>query len=315
MAPLTYRDHLRHGFISAEKKLVDFIADGKFFLEIGQCERTPQSPMQEAIAAARLIRASTTEDLWLCLSGGIDSECMARAFLAARVTFRVAIMRFNDDLNWFDIRHAVEFCEKHQLSYQYFDVNILEFYKQGLHLRYAHKYRCTSPQLATHLFLMQQIPGFPIMSWNIVATGLVNGKVSLKLPTDLYFCYHRYFEIERRSGVAFFFLYTPELFYSFYQLPTMRKLLRQQEAMAGREMTYADKCQAYQEAGFEIEPREDKFTGFEQVKIYFEKYFNEEGPVYDRYFRHPLTTLYPPPREVVFKISAEHLFGLRMSCE
>jgi hypothetical protein len=291
---LTHRNHLCSGFLAASGGLEDYVPGGKHYIEIGECENAPGSPLEEAIRAAKKIRASTDKELWLCLSGGVDSECMALAFLAAEISFQAAILRFNDGLNDFDIIHAIRFCESRSIPYRFFDLNIPDFYLGGAHFEIAHRYRCTSPQLTAHLELMKRIPGFPVFAWSAPHIYLTEtGKSSIGMPADLHFSYNRFLRMENRGGVPFFFLYTPELFYSFIRLPILQDILFQRGCSKGLSMGYREKCLAYQLGGFEIEPREDKYTGFEKVKVFFENHFSESGPTFDLKFRYPLQEIYP----------------------
>jgi hypothetical protein len=264
--------------------------------------------MEEAIHAARLIGESTSEPIWLCLSGGIDSEAMARAFLLARVPFQAAIMRFKDNLNAHDICSAVGFCEELGIPFKYFDFDIIEFYDSGRHLEAARNYRCYSPQFAVHIELMKRIQGFPVMAWNpTAATVLPNGKVVLKFPSDLFLCYHRYFEREQRPGVGLFFFYTPELAYSFLRLPLMQDYVFQRGDKKGKSTDYAVKCQLFRDGGFDVQDRVQKYSGFEKLNAYYRERFGGTGQVFDKYFRWPLHEICPPPREELFQVPTRYL--------
>ncbi|MBY0420212.1 MAG: hypothetical protein K2W88_19350, partial [Pararheinheimera sp.] len=73
----------------------------------------PHKPFEEAVRSAILIsERSPDKKISLCLSGGMDSECMLMAYMAAGVKFEVAIMRFKDGLNAHDIESAEVFCRE-----------------------------------------------------------------------------------------------------------------------------------------------------------------------------------------------------------
>lgn len=285
-----------------------YVPGGTFLVRMGECTRTPGTALEEAIKAARTIASQATRPLWLCLSGGVDSEAMAYAFLKAKVPFKAAIMRFKKDLNWFDIRHAVDYCKENQIQYEFFDLDIDEFFHSGKHIEYAHLYRCISPQLATHLELLKRIDGCPILSWNVTSLHLTDeGRVWIVLPRDLYFCYERFFRCNRREGIPFFFLYSPELAFSFLRQPMMQDILFQRGSMKGRFVDYPVKCQAYRDGGFPVQNREDKFTGFEEVKKHFQKIFPETPDAFDTKFRRPLMDLYPGPEKFLIQLSTKFL--------
>jgi hypothetical protein len=301
----SHHDHLKATYVSSRDALI---------VEIGKVTRPLQSARQEAGRAASLIAEEAKkqgQELWLCLSGGVDSECMARAFLDAGVLFRVAILRFEDGLNEFDIKDALRFCEENGVTFRIFDLDILDFFESGRYLYYAEKYRCRSPQLAAHHFLLEQIPGFPVLAWNVCSMyrARQSSRYRIALPDELYLSYHRFFETEKRPGVPFFFLYTPELFYSFFHTPTYRDLLHQVGPLRDQVFHYLLKCRIYRESGFEIEPREDKFTGFEKVKKHYENTTALGPNAFNLSFRKPLEKLYPDPVRFYSRISARHLPG------
>jgi hypothetical protein len=300
-------EHFNAGFLH-NQSLVDYIPNGRFFLQVGQCARSPETPIVEAARAAQRIACATHEPIWLCMSGGVDSECMALAFIKANVPFRVAIQQFNDGLNEHDIHQAIEFCERMLLPYEVFPLDVVSFYLEDHYLEYALNYRCSSPQLCTHLHLIEQLRGYVVLGGNIVKTHVNRaGRVVLCFPSDLYFCYDRYFKNMSRSGTGLFLMSTPELIYAFFRLPRMQDLIFQRGEMQGRSMDYPTKCQLYRDGGFDVVDRADKFTGFEEVKKYFQKYFGEDERSYDRHFRIPLQELYPPPRENLVHLSQHYL--------
>lgn len=90
----------------------------------------------------------------LYLSGGVDSEIVALSFMEAGVKFYPIIFSWIDNegvnLNDFDTKYAVDFCEKNDLKPVYCVLNVEQFW-QGLEiLEYADKYLCSSPQILTY---------------------------------------------------------------------------------------------------------------------------------------------------------------------
>ena len=90
------------------------------------CTQRPSSPLKEAQRAAKII--SDYGDTVLCLSGGVDSEMMARVFLSCGIKFKVAILRFKNDLNLYDIRYAVSFCDFYNCYRSFSLINLSGYY-------------------------------------------------------------------------------------------------------------------------------------------------------------------------------------------
>ena len=90
----------------------------------------------------------------LYLSGGVDSEIVAMAFLDAGVKFYPVIFSWVDNngvrLNDFDTKFAVEFCAANNLKPVYSELNIEQFWESAEILEYADKYLCSSPQILTY---------------------------------------------------------------------------------------------------------------------------------------------------------------------
>lgn len=54
----------------------------------------------------------------ILLSGGIDSEFVARIFLEKKIPFTAKVIEFPNNENYFDIKLAYEFCESHNIKYE-----------------------------------------------------------------------------------------------------------------------------------------------------------------------------------------------------
>lgn len=313
MFALTENNHLRLGYANikqGESSRLGFVS------RIGECARKPNSAMEESVRAAHLIGKNFGNKLVLCLSGGVDSRAMAHAFLTAKVPFTVAIARYGPNvLNRDDIEGAFEFCETHDIHYQIYDFNMIDFYiNQQVHLKMTELYECRSPQLAMHLELANRIykciDGVPVFSWNPTEINVVQGRVFVLLPNIPQGVYLNYFRKVGRPGIPYFFAYTPEQIYAFWSTPEAirrhRQIIEYFEAVKNssadpwtKEVSYLGKLRKYQEGGFDVEAPPAKKTGFEQTKVFFEDHFRgqarDEGyhawSAYDYFFRRPMQNM------------------------
>lgn len=305
-------NHLRHGWLKRTNH------SDLYFVKIGACRRRPEPGFIEAQRAARLINEKAEgRPIVLCMSGGIDSECMALSFLAARVPFRVAIARFKDDLNLLDIQAAIEFCRRHDVEFEFLDYDIEDFFASGRHLEIGRKYRCRSPQIAVHIDILLRVDGLPVMAGNPIDIGTHNGpRPTLYLPVEPHASLLRALATEGKAGVPFFFCYTPELIYSFFQTRQFVRDLRYFERYEClrrhgglwvtriwalrwlfRRDAYQAKVKKYQQAGFQVQARDQKRTGFEQVKVAVQKKTGAPfETAFNELYRRPLEKLNPYPR-------------------
>lgn len=288
---LTEDNHFQYGYVEGHPTV--------FFAKVNPATRPVLSGLEEAaIAAKKIHHAAAGETLNLCVSGGIDSEVMLLSFLEAKIPFEATILKFKDNLNEFDIFNVIEFCQKKNIKTTILELDVLDFLESGKHLEYGKKYRCQSPQIAVHLWLLDQVPGFPLMSGNFIYPQPLDGGVFyLGLPGDLHCTYFRYFEANQKKGIPWFLIYTPELNQSFLNTP-LAKEQAQRDPENQIPFTYLVKCQIYNEAGFDVKPRPDKFTGFEKIRaMYDEKFGTGFGTKFDQLFRAPLVEMNPIPEE------------------
>ncbi len=300
----TYNNHLVCGF---HQETSGAINKDIYFCRAGSIKRKVGTAFQEAQIAAKLIYKSAKEmgqNVVLCLSGGIDSSAMLSAFMASGFPFKTIIMRFNNNLNDFDIKQMIQFCSKKNISCEIFDLDVLDFFESGKYLEYGKIYQCQSPQMATHLYLLDQIKGCPVLSWqapeffyHLDPENKKKPAVCLGLPGHLHSVFLRYFVQNKKSGVPFFFLYTTELLAAFYHLPLMQKLIWFSRKGADVHYSYELKCITYRHSGFPVKPKKMKYTGFEKVRDHYDLLDKKSyGQAFNDRYRKPLEKLNPLPK-------------------
>ncbi|PCI28449.1 hypothetical protein COB52_03690 [Candidatus Kaiserbacteria bacterium] len=148
---------------------------------------------------------------------------MVRAFLAAKVPFRVAIFAYPDGLNSHDIRYAIEVCRELNIDFTPIAFDPRVFWREK-GLEYARKSQCRSPQLLAIMRMAEQLPGIPVIgsgdTWVEKESKYDDGVYEWYLwedekTTSLY----RFFIHERRRAYPGFFQYTPELILSYLKDP------------------------------------------------------------------------------------------------
>lgn len=294
---LTKNNHLGYEFFGRHS---GYHPENSLLVRFGELTASVKSGFEEAQNVAQCIVKNFTEPLTLFLSGGVDSEAMAQAFLAAGVPFHIVIARYNRGLNDFDIEWAIQFCREKNLNYELLEIDLDEFFESGRHAFLADRYRCRSPQFTVHFEMMLKTKGVALMPWQPPGVGVTAGKkIVLGFPEDHYFSYYRFFITEQKPGVPFFFLYTPELIASFLRTPTMNNIL-----FNGKQkwLDYDLKLQIYKESGFDLRRRPDKWTGFEKVKEYFASKHNSHLGLFDELYRKPLMVKYPVSRKYFHRI-------------
>jgi hypothetical protein len=228
-----------------------------FFNEVILDFRVPVTPTQNPIDSAKFtvdyIIKNYPAPYTLLVSGGIDSQAMLWAWIISKKEFSIVSAKYNYNLNDHDLNTLKEFCQKYSVNLKFVNFDLFKFLENDLNF-YANKYRCSSPQICAYMKIADTIQnGTVIFSGNFLSpTGAAITNTTLGL--------FNYSNESGRPTIPFFFLETPALAYSF--LSFFKKI--------NIGDSYLEKTLMYQEGGFPIIPQKQKYTGFEQVKDYYD---------------------------------------------
>ncbi len=212
----TDQNHLSYGYNGGSFNLRRAPTD-TFDIRYSAIRRPPGDFRQELMETARCIQRKTNKPLWVCFSGGMDSEVTLLAFVLAGIPVQAATIRMNSGLNDHDIRYAFKFCAKHGIPQKVFDLDLSAFLAANL-ARYDYL-QCCSPQFAPVLWLMEQIiasGGLPIVgNGDACLVRVENTNDFYFVEKEKYFSYYGLLLHHKAEGVPAFLQYTPELFLSF----------------------------------------------------------------------------------------------------
>lgn len=254
---LSHGNHFRFGYNGQAFTLRQKSQD-KWWVNYGTCTRWPENFRQECLEAARLIRASTDQQIWVLFSGGVDSEVALRSFVESGIDVNAAILRFNGGINEHDISYAFETCKQLNVKSRVFELDLHRFW-QNDYQPYAARTRCVSPQLLTTMYLADQVPGYPVIGSGECLLVHENGQWDL-WEKEKIASWYRHFLILERAACPGFFQYTPELMLSYLIDPMVVKFI--DEIKQG---STADIKLAMYQQHFNLASR-PKYTGFENVQ-------------------------------------------------
>jgi hypothetical protein len=268
---LTHRNHFKFGYDQhwfAQRRAPEDI----WGVAYGRCRRPAKDWRSECIETARLIRDDTDLDLWLLFSGGIDSEVALQSFLFAGIPVTAAITCFRGDLNRQDVRHAVKFCETHQIEYRLLHLDIERFVESGAALEFADRTKCVSPQLLHTMWAMDQVDGYPILGsgecYLVKRSAQRDGAMPGAGPDvwemfekERIASWYRHLIARGRPGCAGFFQYNPENMLAFLIDPMVADLCGNR--LPTETTTMKIKSMIYSRY-FLLEPRK-KYHGFENI--------------------------------------------------
>lgn len=106
--------------------------DGIFNLTYKPITREMDSWMLEIDNTTKNIAKSTTKPIFLCFSGGIDSEVVALSLIKNNIDFTILTVKHTEGTNSHDIHYTYEFCKKHNIKQVIVDLDVTEFFTNGI---------------------------------------------------------------------------------------------------------------------------------------------------------------------------------------
>ena len=282
-----------------EQDYIKVYFDGNTFsMKVFPPKGKPDTPIREAEKSAfYYYKKYKNKKFILCMSGGMDSQVMAESFLRAGVPFSASIWKYKKNLNTYDIKSAIKFCEEHSIDYEIEECDLELFYRNNLHFHYGVKYLCDSPQIAVHLHFLEKLSKKSntalFLPWEPPSFhyNRYSKKIILRVIMHYrYLAYHRFFHLNKIAGTAYFLISRSALLHSFLKLPITKLILNRNISLK----YYQAKTIMYRQGGFLSKPLKGKFTGFDKLKtVLMTKY----GMDYNKAFRYPLVNFISSPKK------------------
>ena len=207
MFDYTHQNHFKYGYNGkwfCNRTTIDDV----FQCEYGFAKQTLDLKTANN-EAAKLIKASTDKPLVIMMSGGVDSEVVARSFKDAGIDFTVAILRFSDNLNQHDIMYAEDWCLQNNVDFRYYDLNPLKFWFSKHAKELVEKTQNPLPDMLCTMWLVEQIDGFPIIGQGEpYVYKSPNGFVFRE--REVIISWYKHMINYNIHGIAGFFQYLPE---------------------------------------------------------------------------------------------------------
>lgn len=212
----------------------------------------------------------------LFYSGGFDSEILLREFKRLGVRLSVWTIRFSEGENASDVDDSIEVCKQLGLTkhHHILDVNILDR-MQSLELRDASlKYQCSQVAYLNVLLAARLLDGPCIMGGEVYLQKHQKPGPKLIEDAEWYYiyrededgCTYRFSDIHNIPLINEVFSYTPEMIWSWYQVPSVNRLVTNQ--VEGKLVISSVKSTIFAEAyPFPLQVK-SKHHGFEKLGIY-----------------------------------------------
>ena len=225
MFDYTHKNHFKYGYNGnwfCNRKSVDDV----FFCEYGVAKQ--QLDFRTAnIEAAKLIRNSTNKPLFVMMSGGIDSEVVARSFKDANIDFTAAVLRYNDNLNKHDITYAEEWCDCNSVKIEYFDITPVKFWFSKNALNISNDSQTGIPEILCTMWMIENIKGLPIVGQGEPFVYRNDTLVFREAETIV--SWYKHMINNGIEGIAGFHQYLPEQMLSILNDPLMNTIEQDSE--------------------------------------------------------------------------------------
>lgn len=221
---------------------------------------------EELGETAKFVRESTSKDIIITLSGGIDSEIICRAFFDAKIQFSALLV--DTGVNDYDLIYAKNFCKKHDIKHIVLNLDMIWFLSEG-YKKYANQgFRTACPFKYFYIWLIDTIDNLGGSA--VLGLGTFQDSNMIYTPTSVahkvntgYVSFINY-KSEHNKHFPFFLQTTPELTYSFINDPLMSCLINNPKyfcVLSGG----IDKQIVYR-SHFPIMEQRPKYTGIENIK-------------------------------------------------
>ena len=254
-----------------EDYLLERQSNLQFHVSYKNAKYTDVPPTTVALRVIKEISEKYPPPYHLMCSGGVDSQTMLWFWKNSGVPFTAVSITYYNSIdgavfNNHDQEQLVEFADRFQIPIQYKNFDIINFLENKL-VDYAVKYKCTSPQICTHMAMSEDLEGTVIFSGNFKMTSYYDYTI---------FGLKRYAEISGRNIIPYFLLYDSELAVS---IEKYRDLATQKDPYKNssynnfdqaKSIIYDNKINLLHYAGIPVIPQTMKLSGFEKIKDFYD---------------------------------------------
>lgn len=243
-----------------------------FYVEFERCAREPKSWKEECYAAARAIANRTTKPLWLCFSGGLDSEILCRSFFDQGIHFSVLTIQHTGGTNEHDIAYARKWCKSHDVQQTIVPIDMEKFLALDVPA-YAERFIANHPYHYFQIRLLEVVENFG--GYAVLGGGellfrlddqgdtLTRQNIYLDFPvgcsTALDWC-----KANRTQHEPFFY-FAPEVMLSYLRLPMTEFIFSNPSILRHSTSAHVIKKLSYYSVFPDLEGRY-KYTGFEKIR-------------------------------------------------
>ncbi len=186
--------------------------DLPLWVKFGPCTTQPKTFDIEISNAVKKIAAAATKPIYVAMSGGIDSEMVARAMLKEKIPFTPLILQYEKSYNKMDIIYAFEFCKQRNITPEIVPFEIIKFFRDCVNTPYILN-NCAHIMHMQIMRIAASLGGMAVIGVGEQRYEKSNGEIYIPVPQERIAVTH-FMHAENVEGVSAFYCYTPEMMYS-----------------------------------------------------------------------------------------------------
>jgi hypothetical protein len=212
-------------------------------------------------------------------SGGIDSEAILRSYISIKSSPLVYVVRYEDDINLYDLLYAEKVCRDLGVKYNIIDFNLKKFYENDAE-KISEESQIDRPKMLPHLKFTDCADGLIIVGHSDVRWFRPETSYDKKVEWKCQDFEHdigcdKYNMLKNRDAIFQWWKWTPGLVLSYTKMKWFQKLVS--DGYPGKLGINSTKYIGFKEHFPDMLKREKK-TGFEKI----ENLTNEFGDFLNR---------------------------------
>lgn len=217
-------------------------------------------------AAASTLDAYPGLQPCIFFSGGVDSELMIRSYVNIGANPKIFIVRYENDLNIYDVSYAITVCASLGLEYNLIDFNLKKFYENDA-LTVAKEAQIDRPRMLPHLKFTDCADGLIIVGHSDIAWHRPSSDYNTRVAWMAKDFEHdlgcdKYNALHNRDAIYQWWKWTPGLVLSYTRLDWFQSLIA--DKYEGKLGINSTKLFGFREIYPDLIARK-KQTGFEKI--------------------------------------------------
>lgn len=234
-----YDSRIQSGFRGSDT-ILRTSNDLEYYVDWGKVNRAVEGFLTECVFTAQVIYAAATKPIGILMTGGLDSECVLRAFRQANIPHTCFALRYEDGLNKFDVDGAEKICKLLGSPLEIIDFDLQGFFDKEL-WDTAWSWNIHSPHVCMDVKMFSMFPNHHII---LCAGDFVLERKSLStrnifsVEAEEYMAPERFLRtIPIFEGTPRFFKHNPEIMLSFLTDPLVQRWVKLAFAMRSISIT------------------------------------------------------------------------------